>query len=640
MSVSRFPLLHSGSSTGAARARGASARFRPVRLAGLVILVSAALFAQRRVTLTSPNPIDPGLPPLPASVVRPALPQATVNTAYPTVTGESIAVHSGGNLQDALNSANCGDEVVLDAGAAFSGNFLIPGKPCSAQPILVRSSAISSLPPGLRVSPANVTAMATISTPNAMSVLNFTPGTAGWHFAGLEFTVAPGVQGLWNLITVAIASSLSQLPADIVFDRVYVHANEQMCVRGFLADALGFGLVDSYVSGFSHNYADTQAALVSNAPGPYLFQNDYLEAAGENLMFGGGDACANGVCTGIPGSIPSDITITGNYFSKQYALWNQQPAPCGGSGQQQCYDVKNALECKMCQRVLIDANVFSYSWCQGQSGQLIQIGPRTGCGSPPGPTTCPDPQAVANDITIIRNLFQHAGSVIALFGVDNYGQPYVTTQSARGLVRNNIAIDISAPEYGANGEYGSFGAASGVSNWTWDHNTIVNDSVTWGSMYLQPPVTDSTLTYTNNIAYRGLQADSMTPSQVLASMGAGSNLSYDAFVGDWTQNYPASAHFWEPVNTSTPVSGRPACNQQNNPSSTWPMTYGNPCWALDWAQAGFVDFTGGSSGTNLAGLVLSNSSPLKSAGSDGADLGADVAEVIRAISAVVRHRAR
>ena len=628
-------------------------------VAGLPILISATLFAQRQVVRTQSDTACGGLPPLPSTIVIPTLPQATVNVTYPTVAGESIAVHSGDNLQTALNSANCGDEVVLDAGVTFSGNFHVPVKPCGAQPILVRSSGIAAMPPGVRVGEASVPSMATIMTPNAESALSFGQATFGWHFAGLEITVAPRVERLGNLITVAIATSLSQLPGDIVFDRVYVHGNDQMCVReflvdalgfglipihgneqmsvrGFLADALGFALIDSYVSGFNDDHRDTQAVLVSNAPGPYLIQNNYLESTGENVMFGGGDSCSHGGCSGIPGSIPSDITVTGNYFNKLYSVWNGQPAPCGGAGQQPCYDVKNAFECKMCQRVLIDSNVLSYSWAQGQGGQLILIGPRTGCGTPPSANNCPDPQAVANDITITCNLFQHAAQAIALFGIDNYGQPYVTTESTRGLVRNNIGIDISALLYGGNGEYGNWGGASGTSNWTWDHNTMVNDTVTWGSMYFQAPSSDSTLTYTNNIAYRGIQADSMTSVQVLGGFGPGSNLSYDAFVGDWTTGYPASAHFWEPISTSRPVAGQPACNQGNNPSSQWPMTYGNPCWALDWAQVGFVDFAGGSSGANLAGLELGSVSPLKFAGSDGADLGADISVVIRATSGVIQ----
>ena len=49
------------------------------------------------------------------------LPLASVNTTPPPVTGNIIQVHSGGNLQAAINAAQPGDEIVLDAGAVFTG---------------------------------------------------------------------------------------------------------------------------------------------------------------------------------------------------------------------------------------------------------------------------------------------------------------------------------------------------------------------------------------------------------------------------------------------------------------------------------------------------------------------------------------
>src|SRR5215813_3282895 len=37
----------------------------------------------------------------------------------------TIVVPAGGDLQAALNTAQCGDQVVLQAGASFSGNFIL-----------------------------------------------------------------------------------------------------------------------------------------------------------------------------------------------------------------------------------------------------------------------------------------------------------------------------------------------------------------------------------------------------------------------------------------------------------------------------------------------------------------------------------
>src|ERR1700721_1682285 len=86
-----------------------------------------------------------GLPALPPGVVQPAPPKCTM-PVYPVVTGTSWPVHAGGNLQTVLNGVSCGDEVVIDAGALFSGTFVTPLINCAAKPVLVRSASIASLP--------------------------------------------------------------------------------------------------------------------------------------------------------------------------------------------------------------------------------------------------------------------------------------------------------------------------------------------------------------------------------------------------------------------------------------------------------------------------------------------------------------
>src|SRR5206468_9330019 len=60
----------------------------------------------------------------------------------------------------------------------------------------------------------------------------------------------------------------------------------------------------------------SQAICGWNGPGPYAITNNYLEGAGENLLFGGADPA-------IPNLVPADITITGNLFSKPVA-WRSE----------------------------------------------------------------------------------------------------------------------------------------------------------------------------------------------------------------------------------------------------------------------------------------------------------------------------
>ena len=70
--------------------------------------------------------------------------------------GKTWTVSSGQNLQTVLAGASCGDIIQLQAGATFSGNFVVSAKSCDdSHWIIVRTSAPdSSLPPeGTRLTP-------------------------------------------------------------------------------------------------------------------------------------------------------------------------------------------------------------------------------------------------------------------------------------------------------------------------------------------------------------------------------------------------------------------------------------------------------------------------------------------------------
>ncbi|PYX23748.1 MAG: hypothetical protein DMG87_04895, partial [Acidobacteria bacterium] len=69
--------------------------------------------------------------------------------------GQIHQVLAGQSLQTALNNAQCGDTIALQAGATFSGSFTLPAKACDDQHwITIRTSALASLPAeGTRITP-------------------------------------------------------------------------------------------------------------------------------------------------------------------------------------------------------------------------------------------------------------------------------------------------------------------------------------------------------------------------------------------------------------------------------------------------------------------------------------------------------
>ena len=108
-------------------------------------------------------------------------------------------------------------------------------------------------------------------------------------------------------------NSLDKVPHDFVLSHLYIHGDPMWGQkRGIALNAAAVTIRDSHISDCKGVGQDTQAIGGWNGPGPYTIENNYLEAAGENVMFGGADpAIANLVADGI--------TFRGNYLSRPMA---------------------------------------------------------------------------------------------------------------------------------------------------------------------------------------------------------------------------------------------------------------------------------------------------------------------------------
>ena len=242
---------------------------------------------------------------------------STVPWRHPGARGAKHSVKTSADLQKALNAAQCGDTISLQAGSAFTGLFTFPAKQCDdAHWIVVRSSAAdSALPPeGTRATPcyagtASLPGRRSLGCSNASNVLAklafagtgsgpvvFAPGANHYRLLGLEITHSTPNMVVYNLV-----SNQSGGTSDhIGIDRSWLHGTAQdETTRGvMLSGSTYFAIVDSFFSDF-HCFAvtgscgDSQAiagGLGTNAMGPYKIANNFLEAAAENLLFGGGAA--------------------------------------------------------------------------------------------------------------------------------------------------------------------------------------------------------------------------------------------------------------------------------------------------------------------------------------------------------------
>ena len=360
----------------------------------------AAICCVLIVTTAPISPLSPPRSAAQAQVVLPALPQVYLDTSFTATPGNTIVVADGGDFQGALNSANPGDTIRLAAGAAYTGPFTLRNK-SGAGWIYIVSSALSSLPaPGNRVTPTQAAAMPKLWGPGGSPAIRTDQNAHNYRFVGIEISPAPGAQqhalvhlgssgGAWNF----------------TFDRCYIHADPSAggTLWGVQADAGSTAIIDSYLSDWRDTVNEAQAIQSHNGPGPFKIVNNYIEAAGESVMFGGQDPTVTNL-------IPSDIEVRGNYMTKRLSWRIGDPTYAGTP-----WIVKNVLELKNARRVLIDGNIFENNWRQAdQDGFAIVFTPRNQSGGSPWSTV--------EDVTFTHNIVRHSTAGVHMLGWD-YAHP-------------------------------------------------------------------------------------------------------------------------------------------------------------------------------------------------------------------------
>jgi hypothetical protein len=120
--------------------------------------------------------------------------------------GSTIRVPSGGNLQNALNAAQPGDTILLQAGATFTGNFVLPVKSGSTYiTVQTEIAAAGALAPGVRLTPAAAASLARIKSPNTTPALKTKASSHHWRLQLLQF--GPNATGFGDIIEIGDGSS-------------------------------------------------------------------------------------------------------------------------------------------------------------------------------------------------------------------------------------------------------------------------------------------------------------------------------------------------------------------------------------------------------------------------------------------------
>lgn len=479
----------------------------------------------------------------------------------------TITVPAGGNLQSAINAAQYGDTIIIEAGATYGVSLVLPLKSGTGE-IVIQSSRLSELPADVRVNPSQSALFAKIqSVVPAEPAVKTVAGAHHYRFQGIEFSGTPGVI-IYDVIRFGegrdTQTTLESVPHHFVVDRCYIHGfDTQDVYRGVAMNSSETTISNSYVSNIHAVGIETQAIGGWNGPGPFHIINNYLEAAGENIMFGGADP-------GILNLVPSDIEIRRNYVFKPLSWKVGHPTYAGIH-----WTVKNILELKNARNVIIDGNVFENNWTDAQDGKAILFTVRN--------QECTAPWSIVENVTFTNNTVKNAEGALNFLGYDNevtasFGKCNPASTSGRGtnaLVKNNFFYNINGLFFQINGFY----------NVTLDHNTSFQTYNTY------------TLYGEQSLGY--VSTNNLTIENPYGIFGDGGYMGTAALT-----KYTPSFVFSKNLMVRASASINPAGN----------------FYPAQVSDVGFVDFAGGN-------YALSSSSAYCNAGTDGKDIGVDFTQL-------------
>lgn len=530
------------------------------------------------------------------------LPQLTPSVAFPGEQAVVLTPANGAALTTALTGVACGTTIRLTHGSTYSTSTAFPitsncgchtgGVYNNSQWVIIESDSYR----GGSVRGSRIDAsveygqLAYITSSDTAGALYASANAAGCYwFLGLK------VQSTTNnsFYTMRLGDgsfTTANFPHDMVIDHSVIEGVPTLSIQHCAAMGGNWmAVVDSAFYECHYVGADAQAITAWDGFGPWLFQNNTLQASTENTIFGGSPS--------QPTAFMSDITIKGNWYPKPLAWLPLDPSYAGTSSATG-YPTKDSIEFKNGQRILVTGNVFDYTWENGQKESTIY---NTGCsGSAPSVNTI-------QDVTETLNIFRHAPEAVVYGGCNNQ----VNVQAHRIYSHDNLFYDIGNLHFTIFGNsykamefnYGAFLCPCtpfGAFDIWHVHETIAASNLAEGITFNSPPTPQY-----------GIQVrDSILP------VGTnGSFFGIGGFAGDALIPYTPGARF-----TNNCVIG------------TDSGTYNNAAYAArqNPATQAAVFTTPGSN------FQVLPSSPCHGAASDGLDMGANIQALNAATAGVVQ----
>jgi hypothetical protein len=575
---------------------------------------SAGNQANSTVTTVTVNnatvPIPTGFPAADANSTYPIF----LDRTYSLPGGQTWIANTATEFQNALNSCVQGDKIQLTAGNTYAGNFILPEKTGSGW-IYIYTSALANLPAaGTRINRfSHAQFMPKLSDGgNGQPIIRTAFRAHHYRFVGIEIVTTNVDQssGVQKMVDIGGNPNLGQgetYPGNvndqaqfIYFDRCYIHAQlTTVLKRGLYFNGRSLACFDSWFEEM-HGGGDTNAIGCITGAGPFCIRNNYFEAAGETIMFGGAPSW-------IQDLVPSNIEISFNHMFHPLRWKFGHPSYVNAGSSFEPWGLKNGMELKNARFVLIHGNVIENVWIYSQSGQAITFTPRAH-----GNSSNPAAYTDVGHVTFQYNILRNAASAMNFYGVDDSA---VTQRQHNITVRHNLAYNIDSADWnGSGGPTGdgvlmSIGAGPIVA-FKFYHNTLIAQRSVMVAHYFDGGALTVNASYKDNIISHaaGFSTNVLNEGQY-----SGENAITKMLQGgtDFTKNV-----MFGPF-----------------PSGITPSTYygtygGTNFFPAAVSNVGFTD----AANKNYS---LSGSSPYRNAATDGTDIGVNWTDLTTATGGVV-----